>query len=517
MTAMMDYFLVSLYLLGSVLSALSRFTVSASEFQLEGDYVVGGLFNIHQASGAVSHYRPEVTDCSREPFIPASYRRFQLMRFAVEEINNSTELLPNVSLGYEIFDDCSDTQSFPGILKLISVNEVIQPWVQTHNLSKMIAVVGAYSSTQTRTVYPLFQMDLIPMVSYAATSSIFSLKDKFPTFLRTVHSNTDVIEVTVNILQHFNWRWVALLNIDDEYGNDLQTLFIKRIKDTEICLAYTKRLSHHTDYSEVFKQINAQDINTIIVFATEFIAEALIEAAIRLNVTNKVWIAGEGWSLNKRLPKEKRIRNIGTVLGIAEAVVSIPGFNEFIFASKSQNHSEYGDQQMFCSQVCNCSGLSAEEIIAEDPAFSFSVYSAVYAIAHALHKALQCGPEGCKGGITVYPHEVLAQLQKLTFTLLNQTIQFDENGDPKFGSYSVVFWNRSGEAEEVGFCRYEPSFGFFINSSKIQWHTKEKVPLSLCSEECLQGYQKINNGIHKCCFDCKICDVGTYVNSTGKL
>lgn len=88
------------------------------------------------------------------------------MRFSIEEINNSTELLPNISLGYDIFDHCSDTHNFPGILDLISVNNMVKPWEeQQKNLSKVIAVVGTYTSTETRTVAPLFMMDLIPMVN----------------------------------------------------------------------------------------------------------------------------------------------------------------------------------------------------------------------------------------------------------------------------------------------------------------------------------------------------------------
>lgn len=93
------------------------------------------------------------------------------MRFSVEEINNSTSLLPNVTLGYKIFDHCSDTQNFPGIFNLISVNGLIQPWDGSlkdgslKNASKVIAVVGTYTSTETLTVAPLFMADLIPMVS----------------------------------------------------------------------------------------------------------------------------------------------------------------------------------------------------------------------------------------------------------------------------------------------------------------------------------------------------------------
>ncbi|XP_019112197.2 taste receptor type 1 member 1-like [Larimichthys crocea] len=510
----MKHFLVSLCLIGTFLHASAQCTVRASEFQLEGDYLIGGLFDIHHANGPAYHARPALTDCASKDFISSSYRRFQVMRFSVEEINNSTNLLPNVSLGYEIFDHCTDLQNFPGILKLISVNGSIQPWDEPYNsLSKLIAVVGTYTSTETRTVAPLFMMNLIPMISYGAASSIFSRKQNYPSFLRTVQSNKDVIEVIVNILQHFKWRWVAFLNIDDDYGNDGRDLFIKMIKDTKICLAYTKGLHYDTDYSSIFRQIRAQKIGVIIVFAAEWTAKALIKSAIQLNITNKVWIAGDAWSLNKELPKEKGIKSIGTVLGVAEPVVAIPGFSDFVHSAKSQNHCENAEQQNFCNYVCNCSSLNASDVIGADPSFSFSVYSAVYAIAHALHNTLQCGAGRCNGNITVHPHMVLEELKKSNFSLLDRRIEFDENGDPKHGSYSIVFWNHRGDAEEVGFNDFRPSLHFFINSSKIHWHT-EKVPTSLCSKECHIGYKKKYHGIHKCCFDCEICPKRTYVNST---
>nr|XP_046253758.1 taste receptor type 1 member 1-like [Scatophagus argus] len=501
--------------LGCLLQALAPYTVPASQFQLEGDYIIGGLFDIHQVSETVFHDRPEAIECSSQSFMLSNYRRFQLMRFSVEEINNSTNLLPNVSLGYEIFDHCSDTRGFPGILNLISVNHLIQPWSEPDKkLSKVKAVVGPFTTTSTLTVAPLFMVDLIPMVSYGASSSVFSKKTTFPSFLRTVNPNKNSVEVIVKILQHFNWRWVAFLNSDNDFGTDGQELFIKRIKDTDICLAYTKGLDDDTNYPQMFKQIEAQRISIIIVFAAEKIVEALIDSAMQLHITNKVWIAGESWSLNKRLPKEKGIKNIGTVLGVSQPGVTIPGYSDFIYSTESQSHDENAEQQKFCDQICNCSNLSAEDVIAADPTYAFPVYSAVYAIAHALHNALKCGTGSCNSNITVYPHVVLAELKKSNFTLLNQSIQFDENGDPKFGSYSIVFWNHSGDAEDIGFYHFHPSISFFINNSKIKWHMKGDVPTSVCSPECPVGHAKKQNGIHKCCFNCEICPNGTYVNST---
>ncbi|XP_070825145.1 taste receptor type 1 member 1-like [Chaetodon trifascialis] len=511
----MKHFLASLFLLGSLLHALAQCTSSASEFQMEGDYLIGGLFDIHHVRSPVYLDRPEAIDCSSQPFILSHYRRFQSMRFSVEEINNSNNLLPNVSLGYEIFDHCSDMQNFPGILNLISVNGLIQPWGEQHrNLSKVIAVIGPSPSTHTLTVAPLFMADVIPMVNYGSTSSAFSTKTRFPSFLRTVHPNRRIIEVIVSIATHFNWRWVAFLYSDNDFGIDGRDLFINMIQETEICLAYTNSLNYYTDYLQLFKQIEAQRIRVIIVFAYELAAEAVIESAIQLNVTDKVWIAGDSWSLNKRLPKEKGIQNIGTVLGVSQTALTIPGFDDFIYSFKSQNHCQNAGQHKFCNQACNCSSLSAEDVIAADPSFSLSIYTAVYAIAHALHSVLQCGAGRCNGNITVYPQMVLAELMKSNFTLLNQSIQFDENGDPKYGSYSVVFWNHSGAAEEVGFYKFHQSVSFFINNSKIQWYMKGEVPTSLCSPECPVGHAKKQNGIHKCCFKCEICPNGTYMNST---
>ncbi|XP_028266091.1 taste receptor type 1 member 2-like [Parambassis ranga] len=504
-----------LCLLGSFQHAVARCTVPASEFQLEGDYFIGGLFDIHQVGGPKRHDRPEAIDCSRQPLILSSYRRFQLMRFSVEEINNSTDLLPDVSLGYEMIDHCSDIENIPGALNLISVNNSIQPWVKPHkNVSKVIAVVGTYTSTETLTVAPLFMTDLIPMVTYGAASSVFSEKQNFPSLLRTVLSSRDVVEVIIAILQQFSWHWVGFLYSDNDYGKDGLQLFTDKIKNTEICLAYTIGLSHDTNYSSVFKQLMAQKVGVIAVFAPEWHAEDLIRSAIQLNVTKKVWIAGDAWSLNKRLPKEKGIQNIGTVLGVSEPKMEIPGFNDFLFSVKHLAHCENAELQMFCNQICNCSGLSAEDAIAADPSFSFPVYSAVYSIAHALHSAMQCKAGGCNGNITVYPHMVLSELKKLDFTLLNQNIQFDKNGDCMFGSYSIVFWNHRGAAQEVGFYRFHPSLEFFINVTDIQWYTKGEVPTSLCSPECPVGYKKKQDGLHKCCFICEICPHGAYINST---
>ncbi|KAM4571013.1 taste receptor type 1 member 1-like [Fundulus diaphanus] len=510
----MNGILAQVCLLGYLLQALTE-PVPASEFVLDGDFFLGGLFDIHQVSDGLSQDRPQAFACSSQPFILSSYRRFQMMRFSVEEINNSTNLLPNVTLGYKIFDHCSDRQNFPDVFNLISVNGFIKPWNESpKNTSKMIAVVGTYTSTATLSFAPLLMKDLIPLVSYGASSSVFSKKCQFPSFLRTIHPNKDVIKVILMILKEFDWRWVSFLHINDDYGRDGLDLFIKSIADTKICLAYRNSLDTYTDYTKIFRLMNSLRVNVTIVFAPEWTAEALIKAAIKHNIINKVWIAVDAWSLHKMLPKENGIREIGTIIGIAEPVITIPGFNDFIYSLEARYQQEDANKGKVCNQICNCTNVTAQDIINADPSFSFSVYAAVYAIGHALHAVLQCGVDTCNISVPVHPHMILTELKRSNFSLLNQRVQFDENGDPKYGSYSIVFWNQSGEAEEVGFYSFPPSFQFFINKSKIKWHENGEVPVSFCSHECSEGFAKKQEGTHKCCFNCTICQRGTYINST---
>lgn len=220
-----------------------------------------------------------------------------------------------------------------------------------------------------------------------------------------MHSNNIVIDLIIRMILHFGWRWVSFLNSDDAFGKDGLELFRKKIIDTNVCLGYAKDLkAANTNYSQIFQSIESQNIGVIVVFAPKVTAEALIGAAMQLNVTNKVWIAGDTWSLNKKLPKERGIRNIGTVIGVSQPVLTIPGFSNFIYSTRSQRRCE--KTKTFCNQFCHCSGLTAEEILSVDPSYSFSVYSAVYALAHALHKTMQCTSGTCNRNTTVYPYKV---------------------------------------------------------------------------------------------------------------
>lgn len=88
------------------------------------------------------------------------------MMFAIEEINNSSELLPGVTLGYRIFDSCpSIPLSIRASLNLMNRYESGKG--SCNKLSSVHAVIGETTSTSTigiaRTTGPFH----IPVVSAA--------------------------------------------------------------------------------------------------------------------------------------------------------------------------------------------------------------------------------------------------------------------------------------------------------------------------------------------------------------
>lgn len=61
----MSHLLATLYLLGLIVPLSAQYNVCVSEFYLGGDFLLGGLFDIHQLSSPFYHDKPETIDCSR--------------------------------------------------------------------------------------------------------------------------------------------------------------------------------------------------------------------------------------------------------------------------------------------------------------------------------------------------------------------------------------------------------------------------------------------------------------------
>ena len=159
-----------------------------------GDVNLGGLFPVH-------FYEESAQDCGALRGLDA-LKRVEAMAYMVKRINDNETLLPNITLGYEIYDTCSyNAIALQQSLKMIPVQRQTSQCLSntTDEPLPMIAgVVGAQRSASSLQAAILFGLYAIPQVSYLSTSDELSNDDRYPYFLRTVPPDRFQVR-TINI------------------------------------------------------------------------------------------------------------------------------------------------------------------------------------------------------------------------------------------------------------------------------------------------------------------------------
>ncbi|XP_072282852.1 taste receptor type 1 member 3 [Pyxicephalus adspersus] len=449
------------------------------------------------------------------------------MRFAVQEINNSSSLLPTITLGYNIFDTCYTYNNIQPALKFISKDNVIDTEENyTNYIPTVIAVVGPDNSDAAETTADLFNLLRLPQINVLATSKRMS-ELSLPGCFQTIPSSEVQQHAFVDILNYFNWTWVAVLGSFDEYGMQGVQHFLEATSNLNICLAYKdfipikisgKEAVWKSTIRQIANNITFTNVNVILLFSQDIILIDFFKELVEINFPSKIWLATETWSLSKDIYNLQNIRKLGVIFGIALKYVQIPGFDEYLTKVYHQNKNSSGGSrpEENCNQYCDgCRNTTLSNFLSYfETKSSFSIYSAVYAVAHALQDVLGCNETYCENK-DVYPWQVTEALKHVNFSLLDNEISFNFRGDSPTG-YDIVFWNWFGGTSFLKVGSYTSLGKLKINHQKMLWQTSNNVvPSSVCSSECLPGQEKQPKGSYKCCFDCVSCAAGTYLHANG--
>ncbi|XP_055118137.1 taste receptor type 1 member 1 isoform X1 [Symphalangus syndactylus] len=506
-------------------------TESSPDFTLPGDYLLAGLFPLHSGCLQVRH-RPEVTLCDRSgSFNEHGYHLFQAMRLGVEEINNSTALLPNVTLGYQLYDVCSDSANVYATLRVLSLPGPHHIELQgdlLHYSPTVLAVIGPDSTNHAATTAALLSPFLVPLISYAASSETLSVKRQYPSFLRTIPNDKYQVETMVLLLQKFGWTWISLVGSSDDYGQLGVQALENQATGQGICIAFKDIMPFSARVGDermqcLMRRLAQARATVVVVFSSRQLARVFFESVVLANLTGKVWVASEAWALSRHITGVPGIQRIGTVLGVAIQKRTVPGLKAFeeAYARADKGAPRPCHKGSWCSsnQLCReCQAFTAHrmpKLKAFSMSSAYNAYRAVYAVAHGLHQLLGCASGACSRG-RVYPWQLLEQIYKVNFLLHKDTVMFDDNRDP-LSSYNIIAWDWNGPKwtfTVLGSSTWSP-VQLNINETKIQWHGKNnQVPKSVCSSDCLEGYQRVVMGFHHCCFECVPCGAGTFLNKS---
>ncbi|XDV29312.1 hypothetical protein PO909_032449 [Leuciscus waleckii] len=487
----------------------------------DGDVTIGTLFAIHSKETLPSFdftQKPQRLLCSSVNLI--DFRMAQTMIFAIEEINTSENLLPNVSIGYRIYDTCgSRLSSMSATMALMNGPEFAVGDI-CNGQSPIHAIIGETESSATvilsRTTGPF----KIPVISPSATCECLSDRNNYPSFFRTIASDYHQSTALAYIVKHFGWSWVGAVNSDNDYGNNGIAIFLKTAQEEGICV----------EYSKVVQIIKKGTAKVIVAFLSQVEMGNLFDQLSIENITDFQLIGVEAWITAKSLMTPNSFQVLGGSLGFAVRKMYIEGFADYVL-------KKFWNTAFPCSQtegnssqyVLNCSGY--QDLIAlknynedvTEQRYSSNVYKAVYAVAYSLHSLLQCTKQGdCEKGLTIQPQQVVEALKKINSTIkTGDSVWFDRTG-AVVAQYEVVNWQQDSDGsvqfKPVGYydASLPPDQRFVLNTENIIWAGgKLKKPRSVCSVSCRPGTRKAaQKGRPVCCYDCIPCAEGEISNET---
>ncbi|XP_078527030.1 vomeronasal type-2 receptor 26-like [Lissotriton helveticus] len=147
------------------------------------------------------------------------------MAFAIDEINREQTILPNLTLGMQVFDSCSShKKAIEGTLQMLTGQGRPTLNYRCKSHSPLTAIIGESSSTISMSIARLLGLYRYPQISYDSTSPLLSNKYEFPSFFRTIPSDDSLAQGLAKLLFHYmkGLRFKNKMGEEiffDEYGN----------------------------------------------------------------------------------------------------------------------------------------------------------------------------------------------------------------------------------------------------------------------------------------------------------
>ncbi|XP_060928498.1 extracellular calcium-sensing receptor-like [Limanda limanda] len=515
---------------------------------MDGDYVVGGVFSIHHYMHKVMYNyttMPEPLRCTGS-IVSRELRFSRAMIFAIEEINNSSNLLQGVTLGYRIYDSCASVLMAARLAFQLSNGQDPEFSLgNDHNCSRSgmaMAIVGESSSTLSISMSRILGPFNIPQVSHLATCACLSNKKQYPSFFRTIPSDKYQAKALAKLVKHFGWTWIGAVRSDSDYGNNGMASFLDAAHREGICVEYSEsfyRNNLRSKIQRVAEVIRRSTATVIVAFVAAGDMRILLEELSQEPSPPRQWLGSEGWVTDSRL---LRFSFCAGAIGIGIQQAVIPGLRDFLLdlpptkVSASPVLTEFWETEFDCRLDRSaatgenlCDGTEDIQTL-QSPYTDTSqlritnmVYKAVYAIAHAIHNAV-CqktnSTRECDKLTRIESKQVLTELKKVSFSQNGYDVSFDANGDP-VATYELVSWQRraSGSIELVTVGHYNASlpvgqeFHIIRNFTWMEGGTQ--VPASVCTDSCPAGTRKVlQRGKPICCYDCVPCPEGEISNAT---
>lgn len=374
-----------------------------------GDIIVGGLFPVHEKGQGN-------TPCG-EINLDRGIQRLETMLFTIDQINNNERVLPGIKLGASIYDTCAREtyaleQSLEFVRASISTLDASEFECEDGSKAKIKSVPtavagvigGSYSSVSIQ-VANLLRLFRIPQISYASTSAALSDTSRFDYFVRTVPPDTFQARALVDIIQFFNWTYVATVSSEGNYGESGISYLHQEARAKNICIATTEKIpaksNAHTFDTIIHNLKIKANARVVVLFVRVEDAKRLLNAATKANTTDRfVWVAADGWG-REEAPVENNQISASGALTIELQSQNIGPFDDYFQNLNPTDNirnpwfKEYWEKVHNCHlskksalhfrKPCSGHERITPNIYKQESKVQF-IYDAVYAMADSLHR-----------------------------------------------------------------------------------------------------------------------------------
>uniref|UniRef100_F7FWG5 G-protein coupled receptors family 3 profile domain-containing protein n=1 Tax=Ornithorhynchus anatinus TaxID=9258 RepID=F7FWG5_ORNAN len=385
-------------------------------------------------------------------------------------------------------------------------------------------------------------------ITYGPFDPILHDKVQFPSLYQVAPKFSSLPWGMVRLMVHFGWTWVGLVVSDDMKGERFLLDLTREMVRNSVCAAFTKKIP-----SGKFNFYTAQEIYSSVMATSAAVMAAygdaeylnLLRFVIKsFGLSKMVLISTFHWDFTLSMTYETNSYDFHGTLTLANHAKEILGFRDFLQTVKPAKYPEAIILKKFWESAFDCSfslpemnGRKCSENASLEmlpvhifsltmSALSYSVYNAVYAVAHGLQNLLLSNSnlKSLENGDCLVPHpwQLHEFLSKVQFdNPVGEPVFLDENhrSTAKFEILNfAISPNGTCALVKVGEMdpQAPPDQDVFINEAIIMWPGGfSQAPQSRCSRSCGPGFRKhAQQGEAVCCYFCVQCPEGEISNQT---
>uniref|UniRef100_A0A8C6VR44 G-protein coupled receptors family 3 profile domain-containing protein n=1 Tax=Naja naja TaxID=35670 RepID=A0A8C6VR44_NAJNA len=443
------------------------------------------------------------------------YQHILALAFAVKEINEDSQILPNVTLGFHIYDSYHNPRkTYRSTLDLLFKSQEFVPNYKCDNQKNLIAIIGGLDFVTSFYVAKIIDFFKIPQVGSEGVEKkiLYLMTSKLSSLYFMVPKEDNQYIGIIQLLHHFSWTWIGIFSVDDHNGENFLQKMQPLLSENGICLAFIERLSQQLsteNFPQLYQTISIISIhlmnskaNTFLLYGESVTILWLTVVRFLIDPENKeTALFRKVWIMTAQIDFVLAGIQITLDLQMFHGAISftihstaVIDFKEFLQIIKPLSDNRDGFLQEFqaihsrpCTGEMKLEDLPAPVFEMEMTGHSYSIYNAVYAVAHALQALFMSGYNRRKSMMDKKPD--LPNLEAWQVLHLNWTLllfQCAPKGKELWINEDVIVWN--------------PAFN-------------QILPLSLCNDPCFPGsWKKGIEGDQFCCYDCVPCPEGKISN-----